>query len=189
MQKSQPEPAALPDSRRRSHVDGGSAGCHTSATGRQPAEAEVPSSWPPGRRWSSQLSAPRTSALTRSLAPGLLALGPTRARFPRVAGLDPGASRASRVSKAGARRLPAWVALVQGRRQYAIDGSHAPTGSLYRPIVISVDCWTSFSPLARHQRRRSAFRDGTRIPRPMNVCADASSAIRCWLVSATACQP
>ena len=81
------------------------------------------------------------------------------------------------MSKAGARRLPAWVALVQGRRQYAIDGSHAPTGSLYRPIVISVDCWTSFSPLARHQRRRSAFRDGTRIPRPMNVCADASSAI------------
>ena len=38
---------------------------------------------PPRRRWSGQLSAPRTSALTRSLAPGLLALGPTHARFPR----------------------------------------------------------------------------------------------------------
>ena len=42
---------------------------------------------PVRRRWSSEISALRTSVLARSLAVRLLALGPTRARIPRKASL------------------------------------------------------------------------------------------------------
>jgi hypothetical protein len=40
---------------------------------------------------------------------------------------------------------------------------------------------------ALRRRSNSAFRDGTRIPRPRKVSAETSRATRSWLVSATAC--
>jgi hypothetical protein len=59
------------------------AGIRTSALSPPRSEAVAPSRWLLGRQWSSELSAPRTSALTRSLAARLRARGPTRARIPR----------------------------------------------------------------------------------------------------------
>jgi hypothetical protein len=36
-----------------------------------------------------------------------------------------------------------------------IDGNHAPAGSLYRPMLISVICMTSLSLLSRHHAKTS----------------------------------
>jgi hypothetical protein len=57
-----------------------------SALRRRPAQAAVPTASLVRRHWSSELSALRTSALARSLAARLLALGTTRARIPRIRG-------------------------------------------------------------------------------------------------------
>jgi hypothetical protein len=44
--------------------------------------------------------------------------------------------------------------------------------------------WTTRRPLARHQRRRVAFLDGTRMPGPAKDSAEAMRACRSVLVSA-----
>src|ERR1700756_5731417 len=82
-----------------------------------------------------------------------------------------------------------YTTIIQDPDQYAIEGSQAPDGSLYRPVVMSVDCWARLRPWARHHTRSSVLRVGTRIPRPMNAWAEPMSAMRCSLVSATPCEP
>jgi hypothetical protein len=52
---------------------------------------------------------------------------------------------------------------------------------------MSVDCCTSRSRLPRHQHSSAALPEGMRKPRPANASADAISACRSSLVSATAC--
>src|SRR5512146_1778892 len=71
--------------------------------------------------------------------------------------------------------------------QYRIDGSHAPAGSLYSPMLISVMGWTTRSSFARHHRKSALFRVGTRMPGPPKDSAEAMRACRSVLVSAVAC--
>ena len=47
--------------------------------------------------------------------------------------------------------------------------------------------WTTRRPLARHQRRRTLFLEGTRMPGPAKDSAEAMRAWRSALVSAVEC--
>jgi hypothetical protein len=50
--------------------------------------------------------------------------------------------------------------------QKRMEGSQAPAGSLYRPVVISMRGSTTRRPLERHQRKSSVLRVGMRMPGP-----------------------
>src|SRR4051812_38120800 len=70
--------------------------------------------------------------------------------------------------------------------QNAMEGSHAPAGALYAPMVIRFAGSTARRPWSRHQRNSAALRVGTRIPGPCSASTAPSSACMSRLLSATA---